>query len=40
MEKKEYQAGITIIEGRKLTGKDAQGTSDPYVKITCAYLDT
>jgi Ca2+-dependent lipid-binding protein len=38
MEKKEYLVGVTIIEGRKLSGKDAAGTSDPFVKITCANM--
>jgi hypothetical protein len=38
MEKKEYLVGVTVIEGRKLKGKDASGTSDPFVKITCANL--
>jgi len=39
MEKKEYQVGVTIIEGRNFVGKDAAGTSDPFVKITVANLD-
>ena len=38
MEKKEYLLGITIIEGRNLKGKDYGGTSDPFVKLTCANL--
>lgn len=39
MEKREYLVGVTVIEARKLAGKDASGTSDPYVKITCANKD-
>ena len=39
MDKKEYLVGVTIIEGRNLRGKDSSGTSDPFVKIKCAYLD-
>lgn len=39
MEKKEYLVGVTIIEGRNFKGKDASGTSDPFVKITCANLN-
>ncbi len=39
MEKKEYLVGLTVIEGRQLIGKDSSGTSDPFVKITCANLD-
>ena len=38
MEKREYLVGVSIIEGRNLMGKDAAGTSDPFVKITCANL--
>lgn len=36
LERKEYLLGITIIEGRNFLGKDADGTSDPFVKIKCA----
>ena len=36
MEKKKYLVGVTIIEARGLEGKDASGTSDPFVRITCA----
>lgn len=36
MEKKDYLVGVTIIEARNLRGLDKAGTSDPYVKITCA----
>jgi hypothetical protein len=39
MEKREYLVGVSVIEARKLVGKDAGGTSDPYVKITCANKD-
>lgn len=38
MEKKEYLLGVTIIEGRYLKGKDFAGTSDPFVKLSCANL--
>lgn len=38
MEKKEYLVGVTIVEGRGFKGKDMAGTSDPFVKITCANL--
>lgn len=38
MDKKEYLVGVTIVEGRNLKGKDAAGTSDPFVKISCANL--
>ena len=33
--KKEYLVQVTVVEGRYLKGKDASGTSDPYVKIRC-----
>ena len=36
LEKKEYLVGVTIYEARNITGKDAQGTSDPFLKIRCA----
>ena len=36
LERKQYLVGITIIEARNLFGKDAAGTSDPYIKIKCA----
>ena len=36
LERKEYLVGITIYEGRNIIGKDAQGTSDPFLKIKCA----
>ena len=39
MERREYLVGVSIIEARKLVGKDAGGTSDPYVKIICANKD-
>jgi hypothetical protein len=35
MEKKEYLVGVTVIEARNLKGKDAAGTSDPYVTLKC-----
>lgn len=38
MEKKEYLVGVTIIEARTLQGKDKAGTSDPFVKISCANM--
>jgi Ca2+-dependent lipid-binding protein len=38
MEKKEYLLGVTVIEARNLKGKDYAGTSDPFVKLTCANL--
>lgn len=31
--KTEYLVGVTIIEARDLSGRDAQGTSDPFIKI-------
>ena len=36
LERKEYLVGITIIEARNVYGKDAGGTSDPFVKVKCA----
>jgi hypothetical protein len=36
LERKEYLVGCTIIEGRAIAGKDADGTSDPYIKVKCA----
>lgn len=36
--KTEYLVQVTVIEARNLQGKDASGTSDPYVKITVANL--
>ena len=36
LERKEYLVGITIIECRNIQGKDAAGTSDPFVKVRCA----
>ena len=36
--KKEYLVQVTIVEARNLVGKDTNGTSDPYVKITVANL--
>jgi hypothetical protein len=36
LERKQYLLGVTIIEGRSFAGKDAAGTSDPYVKIKAA----
>ena len=36
LQRKEYLLGITIIEGRNIRGKDADGTSDPYIKVKCA----
>ena len=38
MEKKEYLVGVTIIEARNIKGMDRAGTSDPFVKITCANM--
>jgi len=38
MDKKEYLVGVTVIEARNLSGKDSAGTSDPFVKITCANM--
>jgi Ca2+-dependent lipid-binding protein len=38
--KTEYLVGVTIIEARDLIGKDAQGTSDPLVKVHCPNADT
>ena len=40
LRKIEYLVGATVIEGRNFAGKDAQGTSDPFVKIHCANSDT
>lgn len=36
--KTEYLVQVTVVEARNLRGKDASGTSDPYVKITVANL--
>lgn len=36
LQRKQYLVGITIIEGRGLSGRDAAGTSDPYIKVKCA----
>ncbi|CAI2387752.1 unnamed protein product [Moneuplotes crassus] len=40
LKKVEYLVGATVIEGRGLTGKDRGGTSDPFVKVSCANSDT
>ena len=36
LRRKQYLIGITIIEARCIQGKDAAGTSDPFVKVRCA----
>ena len=36
LERKQYLLGVRIIEGRQFVGKDAAGTSDPYVKVKAA----
>lgn len=36
LDRKEYLVGVTIYEARNIEGKDAQGTSDPFLKIRCA----
>jgi hypothetical protein len=36
--KKEYLVQVTVMEARHLKGKDASGTSDPFVKITVGNL--
>ncbi len=36
LERKQYLCGVTIIEGRNLLGKDAAGTSDPFIIVKCA----
>ena len=36
LERKEFLVGITLIEARNIQGLDAEGTSDPFVKVRCA----
>ena len=36
--REEYLVQVTIMEARQLKGKDASGTSDPFVKITVGNL--
>ena len=36
LERRQYLLGVRIIEGRCFVGKDAAGTSDPYVKVKAA----
>jgi len=36
LERKEYLVGVTIFEARNIMGKDAAGTSDPFLKIKVA----
>ena len=36
LKRKQYLVGITIIEARCIVGLDAQGTTDPFVKVRCA----
>lgn len=36
LERKEYLVGVTIYEARNVVGKDAAGTSDPFLKVRCA----
>lgn len=36
LNKTQYLVGITIIEARNIFGKDAAGTSDPFVKVKVA----
>ena len=39
MERQAYQVGASVIEARELTVRNASGTSNPFVKIHCAYAD-
>ena len=36
LERKQYLVGVNVIEARNIIGKDAAGTSDPFVRVTCA----
>ena len=36
LERKQYLVGVNVIEARNIQGLDLAGTSDPFVKVTCA----